>query len=401
MTMQSGKGLCLAVFLMAMLICPAAAKDPAGDPPLVVKLVAPKGLSAKRGEVRLYRIPLPTGNTYRSQGSRFLPPESAPDPDATAKIARGRAAFRDLKAGIWRVVAVVPGCARAETEVRWAAGLPPLEIELKLDAAAILEGRVLLGDDEHLTGVRVSATARGTSFGPSSPTRHFHAVTGQDGRYRMEGLAPGLYDLWTQRSGGLVFGGPVIRVPNVGRIDLHLTNGAIIWGRVTAKDSGKPVAGAIVQMTGGSFGMGNPDQALARAVSGPNGRYELHTCRDFMNGGPLKSTAPGFATGRLSDDGLWNLREGEKYERDFVLEREAVVKGCVTGPDGPVADALVSLWHKGNDPFGRLGRITTRTSADGKWSVPGLGAGTFAIEVTARRARSPRTAASPPLPDGP
>ena len=116
-----------------------------------------------------------------------------------------------LTVGAWRVLVLASGFAPRAEAVRWAPGLPSPTLDVTLVRGSSLAGKTLRMEGGGIPSVEVAATLRGTSFGPSGPWHHHFGRSGADGTFRFEGLAPGLYILWTRRGGAGWIGADRVR----------------------------------------------------------------------------------------------------------------------------------------------------------------------------------------------
>jgi hypothetical protein len=143
------------------------------------------------------------------------------------------------------------------------------------------------------------------------------------------------------------------------RVDLALTHGAVIHGKVVEEGSGRPVAGAML----GLVGRRNPNSDSGPwngfASTGPDGSYELPVRSEpgtLIVLGPtedyvLREMSRDLITGGRSGGVRWyahaflpcDLKPGtESREVNLTLCRGATVKARVLDPDGrPVREAWV------------------------------------------------------------
>ena len=159
-------------------------------------------------------------------------------------------------------------------------------------------------------------------------------------------------------------------------VELALPRGAVISGKVTEQDSGKPVGGAIVRFTpytiqrtssrsegvpsvtssDGSFQIaGVPDRGYV-VVQGPSDDYVL---KEFGAAGGAFTAQPGNRRFYAHAYTFVDLKSGSAAQRvDLTIQRGLSVKGRVVGPDDrPVQDALM------------LCRVIMRSMPTGGWKI--------------------------------
>ncbi|MCY1014234.1 carboxypeptidase regulatory-like domain-containing protein [Pyxidicoccus sp. MSG2] len=148
-------------------------------------------------------------------------------------------------------------------------------------------------------------------------------VVDPEGRFTVEGLAPGTYTL---RVGayGLAPAAPTVSVPpntaDVGPVDITLQPGARLEGQVVKRGGGDPIAGARVQVEGGVY-----DASLS-------------TVFDAMTDTSGRFTLDGLAPGRVS------LSVSAQGHDTRIVDRVAVGPGAPPLPPidlNPVADGGV------------------------------------------------------------
>ncbi len=185
--------------------------------------------------------------------------------------------------GVFRIEDVPPGAAEARATAQGfqAASISNLEIragqdlkgvEIVLAAGAAVEGRVLSPAGRPVAGadVEVVEAEEGRSFFRMSAS----AQTGGDGRYRLEGVAPGTRTVQASHKSYR----PTVRDlevrPGENTLDLSLEGGSEVRGRVV-DEGGVPVPGARVTLR---EGMRSWD--LPSGVSGADGGFTLEGVAD-------------------------------------------------------------------------------------------------------------------------
>ncbi|MCK5861977.1 MAG: carboxypeptidase regulatory-like domain-containing protein [Candidatus Hydrogenedentes bacterium] len=157
---------------------------------------------------------------------------------------------------------------------------PETQIEVLLSSGASITGKVLeVGTDEGAGGLIVRAEAPGRPFG----------VTGEDGTYLINGLAPGEFGVAVDLGGSTYMAGrdlPYRRVTvsspdeKITGIDFTVDPAGLVWGYVMSPDQ-EPVAQTGVMLTSGesmlsqALKMAGKRRAPATDNSGEDGYYEL------------------------------------------------------------------------------------------------------------------------------
>ncbi len=250
-------------------------------------------------------------------------------------------------------------------------------LTVKLAATAAVEGLVTGGDGAPLPGVRIRGGQRwGSSFGQVDG----QAVTGLDGRYRIDGLEPGMVRLMAMPPGadtGLARLVPA-RAGETVRADFVLTAPGEVDGQVTVEDGSPLPEGLQVQVAPpGSFF----SRDLPQLTPGPDGRFSARLPvgtwqLDAWDDAMAYRTRPGL---RLE------VVAGATVRADLVLRRvhrNGTALGLlVLEPGGaPSRGAMV----EGRAPPGAM--IRTRTGDDGRAEafIVGEGGRRLPMEVTAR-----------------
>lgn len=205
-------------------------------------------------------------------------------------------------------------------------------LEIRLAAGSAIAGTVVsAATQKPLAGARVDVSPHGQE-GDLGRT-----VTGPDGAFALEGLAPGSYDVavsldgWQRelRRGVTVLQGQ--RFP----LRVELAGTGRVEGRVVDSHAG-PVEGALVTASRGGPGirLGGAEQPEAR--TGPDGRYVL------------AGVAPGRALVSARRDGAalgGQLRvevvEGGVTPADFTLVDDGAVAGRVTRKSGSLPEGVM------------------------------------------------------------
>jgi protocatechuate 3,4-dioxygenase beta subunit len=249
----------------------------------------------------------------------------------------------------------------------------PVRIVLKPTSA--VEGRTVDPDGKPVAGARLYLTptgpaAMGSGFVIFTSESMKEAISGDDGTFRIEDVAPGTFELKAQASGRQSVDLSNLEVKSgqdLQGVEAVLPAGAVITGRVLA--SGRPVPGAAVQLV-------EPEASMARMM--------VHPARTNADGDGyyrLDGITPGTRNFQVEAKGFRRAaRELEVQEGDnaldFSLEAGAEIAGRVVAGDGtPVAAALVTLregynsWNLPSAVSGPDGAFTLTGVADGSYRI--------------------------------
>ncbi len=363
---------------------PAGAAAPAShaEPSLVV--VVKDAAGAPIGGTRVSLRAVDEHPPSRWWSPPWFPPEDdAPVDLATAAAdAAGRCVIRLPRTGRFLAVASAPGMARIAREIVFARGFPPRDVALELQPGAALRGRVVTTSGRPCVGATVVVCAPAMSWGPCDPSEQFRSQTDADGSWHVEGLSPRRYEVWVRRPGGDPDLTSHVRVPQVGGFDIVVPDGGLMTGRVVTAD-GTPVPGARVRLMDDGSWAARP---IAETTSGAEGRYALRTYDAYAEFHWIDVRHDGwhldtrYLPGR--PPGSERIGERDVLNRDLVVVPAARVRGVVTGPDGPVAGAGVTVW-RASPAGGRRAVEWTTTDAEGRYSVGGLPEGPAAVTVVA------------------
>ncbi len=269
-----------------------------------------------------------------------------------------RGVGRDLRV---LLVAEAPRFARQRTVVHTDNSSGPKTLTLAMEPAKIIHGRVTYRD----TGKPVpNAPIDITAFrgGAGYPGRF---ETDAEGRYRANPLSTDRYQVSVYPRAGE----PYLNVSSTTfawtkgslerQVDLVLSRGTVIRGKVTEEGTGKPVAGALLAHVGRASGDEPSGAWNRRTETGPDGSYQLVVLprsgtlivlgpsEDFV----LRETSEGMIREGQPGGRRWyahafidcDLKSGsDSREVNVVLRRGMTVKARVVGPDGqPVREAQV------------------------------------------------------------
>lgn len=197
---------------------------------------------------------------------RLLPQQegsTAPSPGSTGPDGAFR--FPAVAEGRYRIEVEKPGYAMVSTSLEvQVEGAPVTNLEVKLERGGAVAGWILGLDAHDLAQVQIVATAPGRTgqAGQVDP----------EGRYRIEGLGPGEWNVLASLPRGTQTGSRVLLGAGQAeaRLDLEFSTGFVLAGRV--EHGGGPVGGAVILAEAADGNGGN-------AVTGPDGRFRLEGLR--------------------------------------------------------------------------------------------------------------------------
>jgi len=248
------------------------------------------------------------------------------------------------------------------------AGLIPEVVELELGredvaierlmqpAEGELDGRVRDGNDRPIAGVRVTLTPA------DGLTATQVAWTDERGLFEFSQLAPGtgLIELDHPDYAPGQRSLKVARAPGAAPVELTLVAGWSLALSVRARGSGDPIAGARVEVDERLWSSDEAGEAEVRRLAGDRVRVTVR------------------AGGWVSQSEVIERPEGGAASLVFELDEAAGMEGEVTDERGePVGGARV-LIHSAD---GSALLAETRTTADGRWSVPDLPEGDVRVEA--------------------
>ena len=262
------------------------------------------------------------------------------------------------------------------------------DVEVRMEALSSLSGIVVsLADGEPVTSFSVSAkpsdglfkpgdwmgTEAESSFERLIRPRGFHDR--QDGTFTLENVVPGTFNVTVTAKGFGAHVEPDIEVDTGGRrgLVIMLEPECAVVGLAVDARSGAPVAGAIVRSGagGGVMQMMNEMATPAPFVrSDSQGRFRL----GGLSPGTVRLSIdhPGYRALGVPE---FVLAHGEEHDLGTLgLSTGASVHGTVFDTLGPVPDVPVMVSNATGTTLKR-----TSTDAQGKYSVSGLGAGTYNV----------------------
>lgn len=212
--------------------------------------------------------------------------------------------------------------------------IPEERVEIVLQPAASLSGRVMDESGLPAEGVRLEATLSGQTPGYGDPpgdpcpsdNHSGGAVSGEDGRFTISQLQPGWFSVSARKEGYRSATSERVRIEpgqSFDDLQIHLERGAVLQGRIL-DGKGDPVPGARIELDGKERHKGTSDtEGVYRLVGLAPGYFEV--------------TAEHPDRGKVRE--AIKVQEGEN-SRDLRLTGPTEVRGRVVGPGGaPVEGA--------------------------------------------------------------
>jgi carboxypeptidase family protein len=240
-------------------------------------------------------------------------------------------------------------------------------VQVVLDPAASVSGRIVRADGRGVAGVRVTASAEVQS-GPREPVE-----TDADGVFVVGDLSPGLYSLYTQNPKLGTVGTRIVEAP-ARDVVFTLSAAGAVRGRAVDAATREPVRQFTLTV--------GPDDAGASwqregTVDGATGAFVVEDVPEGMV--KLEAAAEGYATTTVAD--VTVAADGEPAEVEIALRADAPLSGTVTNESGEPLPANVNgLVKDGAAPVS----ASTSADAEGRYELAGLPPGEVALAFHAR-----------------
>jgi hypothetical protein len=237
-------------------------------------------------------------------------------------------------------------------------------IETSLDPAVEISGRVSRAGIG-LENVALIAIGTGGTA---------NTMTGPDGSFTLSGLAAGSVRLMVRKEDDFVQEQRSVTAP-ASDVNIEISAGGKVSGRVTEKGSGKPVtafqAGIATSRSGGGMVMMTPPQL--RSFTSDDGTFALENVPSGAT--VLVVNAPGYTSGRMN----LSVLEGKSID-DVEIQLDSGVRliGRVTSATGAaVSDVEVSVAPSPSGGFAMSGAMdrSAVTDSNGEYALEALDAG--------------------------
>ena len=343
-----------------------------GTPNLISgKIMNEMGEPIQNAEVRVYSL---------SRAEHYLRLDEIPMAPAKTE-ANGDFVLRELPQGMTTTINIQgPGYAK-QTHNSVPIGAEGLEFRLKREGR--IEGRLSYAETEvPVEGAAIAFEAIHPTYGYGKTT------TDANGNYLLKNLSPGMYNLildkgpegWTAVAREFV---EVVEGQTTANVDLTLVKGGFITGRLTSRDTQKPIPDHWLKFNGG--------EPESRALFHHN--YETYTdengtYRFYVPPGQIRlyTQAPqNYLGSRDMIERYLDVVEGQTVVSDFQFARGEELEVQVLTEDGkPVVGAFISykgqLMDSGqSDQRGRftiggleIGQELTLTAEHGKLRLRGM-----------------------------
>jgi len=284
------------------------------------------------------------------------------NPPASALVTDGAFALRNVAPGKLTLVfeSAPPAFAHSEP---FEVTAPASGVLVKLPRPGRIEGRVVDREtDKPVTSFSVELRQRIRSQTP--PPKSFRA---DDGRFVMEDVAPGTYDLTVSANGYTRANNTAVNVEEAKAVTVPVTldRGGVVTGRVASE--GRPLADVSVSL------VIEGRSPASRLRTDANGEYKI----DGLMTGPNKLDVrrDGFVSKVVSV----TAEAGKETRLDIDLARALELRGRVVDAVGkPVPNAEIS--SRGSTPFMMMAVATSDT--EGSFRLGGLGDLTYTITVS-------------------
>ncbi|MEM7585000.1 MAG: carboxypeptidase-like regulatory domain-containing protein, partial [Acidobacteriota bacterium] len=293
----------------------------------------------------------------------------------------GAYTFGSLAAGTWNVQAQVSSSGRASSlQVEVPEGALEVVKDIEFGTGFTLSG-IVLDNGEPMPGIMISAN--------SSMTHSGHGTSGADGRFRIENLPAGTYQVMATTGMGFRQV-ETVELSADHDLRIEIATGTIV-GTVRSGVDGEPVAGASVVAERLD---GSPDSLVSSRLNFGNtiqtdARGAFRLLRVQQGSWRVVVTKPGFAPGEAT---VSVAGEGAPTVEITLTPTEGVTFSLALQSGASVASAHVALL----DPSGRQLASSIVPVIDGRARVSTVPAGTWDLVVQAGDGAATRLTVSSP-----
>jgi len=246
-------------------------------------------------------------------------------------------------------------------------GIDTIGIDFALAACCSISGRVI-ADDTGLPIAGVSVNAYGGSY--------FSAVTDENGNYTISDILPGDYRVYADSYDNYLGefhdnqyywdSASIITITAGKVINFGLALGGSITGRVTADDTGLPIAGVLVSANGNTSGARTDESGNYTIRALFSGDYRVYADRAGLYSGEYYNNVCslndassvmvniGLSTGGI-DFGLSNINsrycdiDGDGHFSSSTYANDQCMQGCVAQPGDDCDDNNISIHPEAAD----------------------------------------------------
>ncbi|MET0551458.1 MAG: carboxypeptidase regulatory-like domain-containing protein [Vicinamibacteria bacterium] len=240
-------------------------------------------------------------------------------------------------------------------------GAAPLEVVL--DPAASVSGRVVRADGRGVAGVRITTTAEIQAFPREA------VESDVDGAFAVGDLSPGLYSLFAQHPQLGTIGSRMVEAP-ARDVVFALPAAGTVRGRAIDAATREPLRQFTIAVSPGEEG-----GSWEREGTVDDGGFVVEDVPAGVV--TLTASAEGYASGRVED--VTVVADAEPAEVEVALRADAPITGQVTDESGGPVQAAVSGRAKDGSASGASG-----ADPEGRYELRGLPAGEVELQVQAR-----------------